>query len=38
MTRLLAVLLILALTGCTGCIYGRDYTVFGTDQHVCLDP
>lgn len=38
MTRVLALLLILALSGCTGCIYGRDFTIYGTNDHVCLDP
>jgi hypothetical protein len=37
MNRILALLLILALSGC-GCIYGRDFTIVGTNEHVCLDP
>lgn len=34
----LVLALILALTGCIGCIYGKPYTVEGTGKTVCLDP
>jgi hypothetical protein len=36
--RAIPMLLIVSIAGCSGCIYGRDYTVLGTNEHVCLDP
>jgi len=36
--RAILAALLIALSGCTGCVYGRDYTVVGTNEHVCLDP
>lgn len=31
-------LLVLSLSGCTGCLYGRPFVVHGTNEHRCLDP
>lgn len=35
---LVGLLLAISLSGCAGCIYGRDYVVHGTNEHRCLDP
>lgn len=36
--RLIACLLILSLTSCGGCLYGRPFVVHDTHETRCLDP